>query len=44
MSPEREALQIFQSLSEEERITYLDRLRTLVDKQAPVPASPEEEI
>lgn len=44
MTPEKEALQIFQSLSTEEQLTYLDRLHALLDMQAPAPAPLEKEI
>lgn len=43
MTPEKEALQIFQSLSTEEQLTYLDRLHALLDMQAPAPVPLEKE-
>lgn len=43
MTPETEALLIFRSLSRNEQLTYLSRLRALADKLTPAPVLHEEE-
>ena len=43
MTYDQEALAIFRTLTKEEQLTYLSRLRALADKLIPAPVLHEEE-